>query len=307
MQFDEYVTADSTFYTKPDSVFLNQLAYYASYQNNGPANLVFRVLPLTQNISGGQVVTTVDTTLGNEYTADTLALTSVLGTPTTLPQQTQDLFLPINGVQGTGFAIEIQYFGGINDTFELGSFTYGEERATGGYYDYPLPFTQTYFDSTHNFVYDKSKTTGYIRFDTLVSSFDQVSIGGNPVPEFPSYDDLGRLERQWRWDLSMTTYTFITDKSEAEFVGEAAKIGNPYPNPTSPGNTVVLPIESFGNMDLDARVLSTTGQVMWQYSRENMDRGVHKLHIPTEELSSGVYLINVETGGQRTVKRLIVR
>lgn len=78
-----------------------------------------------------------------------------------------------------------------------------------------------------------------------------------------------------------------------------------YPNPAS--GYVKIELEQYRNDFVNISISDIAGRRMIQQQNMNMAPGFHQIELNTSNLSDGVYLLQIEVNGSRSVQKLIIR
>lgn len=77
-----------------------------------------------------------------------------------------------------------------------------------------------------------------------------------------------------------------------------------YPNPFNPETVIRFALPVGGNVKLE--VFDTKGEKVMALMDEFRETGVHSVKIDAAELSSGVYLYTLSSGGRKLIKKMII-
>lgn len=82
-------------------------------------------------------------------------------------------------------------------------------------------------------------------------------------------------------------------------------VSNLFPNPTSGNSSFELNINTASQVSIN--VTNTLGQNVGVIANDKFSAGVHTVNVATENLTSGVYFINVNAGGYTVTKKLVIQ
>ena len=113
-------------------------------------------------------------------------------------------------------------------------------------------------------------------------------------------------------DLDPVTYhylPFVYDllPSSVNEIEEATNISNIFPNPANQGDAINVVVDNKRAANLSIEVSDLTGRVVYNQNIGFIGTGKHRFEIGTQNLRSGMYLVSVMNGNEKTTKRLIVR
>lgn len=79
-----------------------------------------------------------------------------------------------------------------------------------------------------------------------------------------------------------------------------------YPNPNSTGLlNIDYDVPALG--DIGFRLMNTVGQTVWEKTHTQIPAGTYNFNIETGSLNAGVYFLDMEQQGQRTVKKIVIQ
>ncbi len=82
----------------------------------------------------------------------------------------------------------------------------------------------------------------------------------------------------------------------------AAKVGNPYPNPANGKFSINLELQRFENISV--HITDMLGRQLLTQQYGNMPEGKHMLEVPATGLSNGMYLVQIQSGNQLVTRKL---
>ena len=76
-----------------------------------------------------------------------------------------------------------------------------------------------------------------------------------------------------------------------------------YPNPTTSDITLAFGIS--GNTNVTLRVLNILGEILISETRNGLSDGIHSIELSLANLSTGMFVIEMEANGQRFAQRVV--
>jgi len=96
--------------------------------------------------------------------------------------------------------------------------------------------------------------------------------------------------------------TGIKDKSNISIT--EYELCQNYPNPFNPSTKIKYAIPT--SDDVQIKVYSTNGQVVWSYLKSHVNAGFHEVQFNAQNLSSGIYFYSIQAGNFNDVKKMIL-
>ena len=119
--------------------------------------------------------------------------------------------------------------------------------------------------------------------------------GNSLQPDPPSHDPA----------LNSLVYLPISIMIDVDDIdGHIFEVSQNYPNPTSGTTSIAVTLNNPDNINL--KVISLTGQLVYEASKGNASIGTHKMDIDASILNSGVYFYTVSVGDKSITKKMIV-
>jgi hypothetical protein len=156
--------------------------------------------------------------------------------------------------------------------------------------------------------YTDTDANGYFSFsNVLIGTFkiipDQAGISTSNVPHVTL--SLASLSRD--------SIEFLLQSTHLELKPEVVVVGLPdpddffwsvFPNPGRYGQVIKLDLPA--DEALQIRIFGSNGQELWQSGIVDFKKGIHSIPLPTQEMSSGLYYLEMKSDKRRHLKKLLV-
>ncbi|MBT3227649.1 MAG: T9SS type A sorting domain-containing protein [Candidatus Marinimicrobia bacterium] len=211
--------------------------------------------------------------------------------------------------------------GFVGDAPDIGAYEYGDVNYWIPGYQYshastPIPPHESNMvmtDADLMWLKGREATSYRVYFGLSPSNLVQVSTQANNIYE-PGL--LEESEYFWRVDC-VTPAGVVTGETWSFLVGEPStgtgdsgilpfrfKLQNNYPNPFNPKTRISF---SIPEMDMTSLTLfNIQGRYIRTLISEELGRGEHKFDLYAEDLASGVYFIQLESGDSRAVQKCML-
>jgi hypothetical protein len=208
--------------------------------------------------------------------------------------------VPKQAIAGNGkFAVSIQYFGGVTDTF---GFTLGFPRflcTTSG--DTLVNMTQFGVNVVGGLIAN-SFTTGYQDWfsntvTTLPNSTDGDYFGDSCTSPHP-----GLLFIQ---DINIETYVSFMVTGINTINPNGLNVGQNYPNPFKGTTDINYSVKT--NSFVDFNVYDITGRSIMSNKYTNVTPGEHIISLSSSQLSAGIYFYTFNVNGYLVTKKMVIQ
>lgn len=317
VEYNTWVTMDSTLYSIPAEFTINSVTFPArtvvNRQDGEADTFVVSVHPLSYLVNGGgniELKPNLDTTMfevNHQIFAGNASNGLILAAPPN-PQGQYSFYISSSPISinightvtdlnlnnyDPGFALFVQFKGAAVDTVMMPGWAYEQYTAAP-------PAT----------VADTWETSGYLEHYNVYYRYTN-TVSGDIVQDFDTlaggwFNDASLQHFDMKVSVSYDVITFDTVIGRVDVNENSLVWGNPYPNPAANGSVITVPFRNTQMQGATVTMVNTLGQVVQEINYNNVVAGSHRIEVPVQNLTPGVYFLRLNSPSGSVVKRVVV-